>query len=188
MTTRAIGRRRRTQWQGLLRGLRYRLLIPVFRSTHSAEFTARGVANGVFWGLTPTVGLQTIAIAAVWFVGRTLLRKDSSLLQAYIWFWINNPLTIVPMYYAFYVTGLWLTGDGSRSGGYSDFVELWTAAIALGWWDGGVAILRGLGVPLFVGAAPYAIVGTALSYRWALKVVRRRQQRLRSLPVETIRA
>ncbi len=132
-------------------------MVPVFRSTHSAEFTARGVANGVFWGLTPTVGLQTIAIAAVWFVGKSLFRRDSSLLQAYIWVWINNPLTMVPMYYAFYVTGLWLTADGSRSGGYSEFVELWTAARALGWWDGGVALLRGVGVPLFVGAAPYAV-------------------------------
>ena len=79
-------------------------------------------------------------------------------------------------------------GDGSRSGGYSEFVELWTAARALGWWDGGVAILRGVGVPLFVGAAPYAIGGTALCYCWALKVVRRRQQRLRAAPVETIPA
>ena len=74
MTTRAIGRRRRTQWQALLRGLRYRLVIPVFRTTRSPEFTARGVANGVFWGLTPTVGLQTLTIAAVWFVGRTVFR------------------------------------------------------------------------------------------------------------------
>jgi uncharacterized protein (DUF2062 family) len=182
MTMRAIARRRRTQWQAMLRGLRYRLLIPVFRSTHSAEFTARGVANGVFWGLTPTVGLQTIGIAVVWFVGR-LLRRDSSLLQAYIWVWINNPLTMVPMYYAFYVTGLFLTGAGFEAGGYAAFVDLWVGASALPWRDGLMTVLRGIGVPLFVGAAPYAIAGAALSYRWALTVVRRRKARLRPVAV-----
>ena len=56
--------------QSLLRGLRYRLVIPVFRSPHSPEYTARGVANGVFWGLTPTVGLQTIEIVATWLIAQ----------------------------------------------------------------------------------------------------------------------
>ena len=136
---------------------------------------ARGVANGVFWGLTPTVGLQTLEITATWFVGRKAFRRDSSLLQAYIWVWINNPVTMVPMYYAFYVTGLWLTGDGSRSRGYDGFVELWTRAAALSWWQGLTTVVQAIGLPLFLGAVPYAVVGTALAYRWALSVVRHRR-------------
>ena len=46
------------------------------------------------------------------------------------------------------------------------------------WWDGFLAILRAVGAPLFLGAAPYALVGTVLAYRWALALVRRRQRRL----------
>jgi uncharacterized protein (DUF2062 family) len=172
-------RRRRTQWHALLRGLRYRLVIPVFRSPHSAEYTARGVANGVFWGLSPTVGLQTIEIGVTWFLGRRVFSLDSSLLQAYIWVWVNNPVTMIPLYYTYYVTGLWLLGDSTLSKGYAGFVEVWTAAAALGWWTGVVAILQAVGAPLFLGAVPYTIVGTLLAYRWTLRVVRRRQQRLR---------
>ena len=172
-------RRRRTQLQALLRGLRYRLVIPVFRSPHSAEYTARGVANGVFWGLSPTIGLQTIEIAAAWFVGRKFLGLDSSLLQAYIWVWVNNPVTMIPLYYTYYVTGLWLLGDATLSKGYAGFVEVWTAAASLGWWAGLVAILDAVGTPLVLGSVPYTIVGTLLAYHWAIRVVRRRRQRLR---------
>jgi uncharacterized protein len=159
--------------------LRYRLVIPVFRSTHSAEYTARGVANGIFWGLTPTVGLQTVEITAAWLVGRTILRKDSSLLQAYIWVWVNNPVTMIPMYYAFYVTGLWLTGDRSLAQGYAAFAQVWSTTVQSGWLDRFSSILHAIGVPIFVGCVPYAVLGAALSYRWALTAVRRRQQRVR---------
>ena len=140
MTTRAIGRRRRTQWRALLRGLRYRLVIPVFRSTHSAEYTARGVANGVFWGLTPTVGLQTLEITAVWFVGKTLFERNSSLLQAYIWVWVNNPLTMVPMYYAFYVTGLVVDRPTDR--GQAGMPSSSSSGLRRAPWAGGTAAWR----------------------------------------------
>lgn len=180
MSERTVGRRRRrTQLQGLLRSLRYRLVIPVFRSPHSPEYTARGVANGVFWGLTPTVGLQTIEIGAAWLVGRKLFGLDSSLLQAYIWAWVNNPVTMIPLYYTYYVTGLWLLGDSTASTGYAGFVDVWTSATALGWWTGFVAILRAIGEPLFLGSVPYVGVGTLLAYRWSVRVLRRRHQRLR---------
>jgi uncharacterized protein (DUF2062 family) len=164
--------------RALLRGIRYRLLIPVLRSTQSPEYTARGVANGVFWGLTPTVGLQTVEITSTWLVARSLLGKDSSLVQAYIWVWVNNPVTMVPMYFLFYVTGLVMLGDLSTGAGYTAFVTLWTGAAAMPWWDGFLAILSAIGAPLFLGAAPYALLGAAVAYRWALALARRRRQRL----------
>ena len=179
MVARVQAARRRSGVRALLRGLRYRLLIPVLRSTHSPEYTARGVANGVFWGLTPTVGLQTLEITSTWLVARRLLRKDSSLLQAYIWVWVNNPVTMIPMYFLFYLTGVVMLGDLSRASGYDAFLTLWTTAASMPWWDGFLAILRAVGAPLFLGAAPYALVGTVLAYRWALALVRRRQHRLR---------
>lgn len=151
----------------------------MFRSTHSAEHTARGVANGVFWGLTPTIGLQTLEIVATWIVWRKVLRKDSSLLQALIWVWVNNPVTMIPMYYAFYVTGVWLIGGSGLAGGYATFADLWTANTEAGWVVRVAAILRAIGVPLIIGCIPYASVGSTLSYRWALRVVRRRREKVR---------
>jgi len=153
-------------------------VIPIFRSRHAAEYTARGVANGVFWGLTPCVGLQTILIVSTWFVLRNAARRDSSLVQAFIWVWVNNPITMIPLYYAFYVTGLWMTGDAGGAAGYTAFVDLWSTHADAGWLTRVTGIVTAIGVPLFVGCVPYALAGAALSYRWALSLGRRRRQRL----------
>lgn len=147
------------------RWIRYRLIVPVFRSPHSAAHTARGVANGVFWGLTPTVGLQTIEILATWFVLKRVLKRDSSLVQAMVWVWVNNPLTVLPMYYAFYVTGLLMTGARGVEIDYDTFSIT------------GLTITT-VGVPMFVGCVPYAAAGSVLSYLWAMRMIRRRQARL----------
>jgi uncharacterized protein (DUF2062 family) len=179
-------RQRHGQWRSLWRALRYRFIVPVFRSPHPPEYTARGVANGVFWGLTPSVGLQTVAIVATWLVAHKLCRRPSSLLQAFIWVWVNNPVTMVPMYYLFYVTGLWLLGEAGPANGYDTFVALWDANTAGGWFDGLVAIARSIGVPIVIGSAPYATTGGALSYRWALRVVRRRKARVFEATVASV--
>jgi uncharacterized protein len=172
-------RRVRGLIEKLRRALRYRLVIPVFRSRHPPEYTARGVANGVFWGLTPSVGVQTIEIVGTWLVGRSLFRKDSSLLQALIWVWVNNPITMIPMYYAFYLTGLWLMGKSGSVEGYDSFVALWDANIVDSWAERVSGIARSIGAPMMIGSLPYAAVGSALSYHWAARVVRRRQERVR---------
>jgi uncharacterized protein (DUF2062 family) len=123
------------------------------------------VASGVFWGLTPTVGLQTIEILATWGFLKHVVRKDSSLVQAMLWVWVNNPLTMVPLYYAFYVTGLSLTG---RRGVAVDYQSFTVTGLSL----------DNVGVPLLIGCLPYATVGSALAYFWAIGVVTRRRVRL----------
>ena len=146
----------------------------MFRSRHSPEYTARGVANGVFWGLTPTVGLQTFEILATWFIARKVFRADSSLLQAMIWVWVNNPVTMVPMYFAFYLTGLWLTGEAGLD--YDSFASLLNGD---GSWLERVATMAAtVGIPTLIGCLPFAALGGALSYRWATAVVRRRRSRI----------
>ena len=135
------------------------------RSRHSAAHTARGVANGVFWGLTPTIGLQTLEILATWFLARRVFAKDSSLLQAMVWAWVNNPVTVVPLYYIFYVTGLTLTGQRGVAVDYESF-------------DITGLSMTSVGVPLLIGSLPYAVAGSALSYAWAIWIVNRRRARL----------
>jgi uncharacterized protein (DUF2062 family) len=130
----------------------------------------------VFWGLTPTVGLQTLEIVATWLFSRKVLRADSSLIQALIWVWVNNPLTMVPMYYAFYLTGLWLTGGGQATG-YQAFLAIWDRP-GVGWMELVSHAATTVGVPTVLGCVPYAVVGSALSYRWAVNIVRRRHLRM----------
>jgi uncharacterized protein (DUF2062 family) len=172
--------RRRPFVDRVWRLVRYKLLVPVFRSRHSPEYVARGVANGVFWGLTPSIGLQTIEIVGTWFIARRVFGRDSSLLQALIWVWVNNPVTMVPMFYVFYVTGLWMTGASGPIGGYDTFTHLWEKTASLGWMDRAITLAREIGLPMAVGSVPYAAIGAAMSYRWALKVVRHRQHRIRT--------
>lgn len=158
--------------------MRLRLIIPLLRSPHPPEYTARGVANGVFWGLTPTAGVMTLGIVAVWLALKKVARLDSSLLQALLWMHVNNPLTMLPMYYLFYVTGEWLLGEAGVARGYDAFVAIWSVP-GLGFFDRLSRAVTMFGAPLMVGSLPYALVASAFSYRWALAIVRRRRRRPR---------
>lgn len=157
--------------------MRYRLVVPLLRSPHSVEYTARGVANGCFWGLTPSVGFQYLAICGTWFVARSVFRKDSSLVQALAWAWLNNPLTMIPMYFVFYVTGLWLLGQAGRTPGYDAFVGLWNAGSSLGWGARLQTLAASVGLPMIAGSLPYATIGSALAYRWTTALLRGRRRR-----------
>lgn len=65
------------------------------------EFTlARGVAVGLFIGLTPTVGVQTLLMLGA----AVALRANFP--AAFIASWINNPLTFAPLYLGFHGLGL----------------------------------------------------------------------------------
>lgn len=166
--------------QRLRRLIRYKLIIPVFRSPHPPEFTARGVANGVFWGVTPFMGLQTLLMLGTWWILKRAFGKDSSILQALIWAWVNNPITMVPMYYVFYVAGLWLTGTSGSLGGYDAFVALWDQSAHVPGFFARVALLaRQVGLALTVGCIPFALVLSWIAYSWALAATRARRRRIR---------
>jgi uncharacterized protein (DUF2062 family) len=159
--------------------VRLRLLIPIFRSQNPPEYTARGVAIGVFWGVTPFLGVQTLLMIATWHLMRRVFHRDSSLLQALAWSWINNPLTIVPMYYAFYVTGLWLAGHSAPADGYEAFTAMWEESRRYPAIDRAGILAEQLGAAVLVGCVPYALLGSWAAYRWALRVVGTRQERIR---------
>jgi uncharacterized protein (DUF2062 family) len=162
--------------------------VPLFRSRDSAAHTARGVANGVFWGLTPTIGLQTFEILGTWLIARRVFGKDSSLVQAMIWVWVNNPLTVVPMYYVFYLTGMWVLGESGRATGYESFGSL-LVDDGSGWFGRMTTLVTVVGLPVLIGCVPYATFGAFVSYRWAGAIVRRRRERLarRRADYETFR-
>ncbi|MBA1146758.1 DUF2062 domain-containing protein [Ectothiorhodospiraceae bacterium WFHF3C12] len=60
---------------------------------------ARGVAVGLFVGLTPTVGVQTLLMIA----GCVMLRGNFP--AAFLVSWVSNPLTMAPLYVAFNALG-----------------------------------------------------------------------------------
>ena len=57
------GKQRRedySRWERFKRACRLRLVVPLKRSVHSPEHIARGVGIGMFWAMTPTVGIQMV--------------------------------------------------------------------------------------------------------------------------------
>jgi uncharacterized protein len=173
-------RRPHNRIKRLRRYLRYHLLIPIFRSPHPPEYTARGVAIGVFWGVTPFLGVQTFLMVVTWLVLKRVFSKDSSIVQALAWAWINNPLTMVPMYYSFYVTGSWLMGTSAPFGGYDAFVALWEESRHQPTVMARAELLaRQVGLALVIGSVPYALLGSWAGYRWSLGIVRARRRRIR---------
>jgi len=73
------------------------------------EALARGIAVGLFIGLTPTVGFQTMLMVA----GCMMLRGNFPV--AFLISWISNPITMGPLYFAFAVLGDAVFGDFVRS-------------------------------------------------------------------------
>ena len=166
---------------------RHRLIIPLKRSRHPPEHSARGILVGLVWGLTPTVGIQIIGVSLTWLVARRVFGWNFNYLIALAWTVVTNPLTLLPLYYVFYVTGRLMLGEGSGDGvaGYQAFVGAWDRTFAPDTsWREEIAtyfsvIVGDWGLRLFLGSIPYAAVAAAVGYWWGLRfVVRYRRARL----------
>jgi uncharacterized protein len=84
----------------LLRHPRVRALLSRSGSLDVDEYTlARGVAVGLFVGLTPTLGIQTPLM-----LGASILFR-ANFPAAFIVSWINNPFTVAFLYVGFHELG-----------------------------------------------------------------------------------
>lgn len=175
--------RRYSWWRQLVRLLRFRLVVPLLRSPHPPEHTARGVMVGLAWALTPTIGVQMYAVFLTWLVARKLFNWDFNLVVGAAWTWTTNVLTMLPCYYTFYVTGQLLLGHVDNIFGYDSFVGAWELAFGgeRGFWEGLLAyfaiMLRDWGLAMLVGSIPWAIGGGWLGYVLGLRYARRRRAR-----------
>ncbi len=153
----------------------YEHLILPFIETHAPiHQVAWGAALGVFIGLTPTMGVQMYVVAAIWMVVRALFRTTFNLPIAVAMVWISNPITVVPLYYAFLVTGNFFLGLGAGiseaidyqafqdilAGAGSDAGASWLERVMLGarflFWN--------FGWPLIVGGLIWATPFALLTY------------------------
>lgn len=162
---------------------RLKLLIPLKRSPHSAEYSARGVAVGMFWALTPLVGIQMYLCLMTWLLAKQTSSLRFSLVIACAWTWVSNVFTMLPMYYGFYITGQIMIGNWDNISGYDTFIRSFDFAFAdnVGFWDSMLELMallaREVGVAMGVGCLPYAIIGGWLSYDISLKYIRGRRIR-----------
>lgn len=84
--------------------IRKRLLEPLAISRNPPWVDARGVAIGLFVALGLPVGAHSITLAAL----RAAVKYN--IVIAFALTWIINPLTVIPIYYAYYYMGALILG------------------------------------------------------------------------------
>lgn len=132
--------------------------------THGTEATARGIAVGLFVGLTPTVGFQTVFM----ILGCMVLRGNFP--AAFAISWVSNPLTMGPLYWGFYSIGkaVFVLLPGLTASSHTPVGTRIQEGVLL-------ATVGGLMV-----AVPAALVGYLLTHRLAAWLTARRARRRRA--------
>ena len=105
-----------------------RLVQRVLTLDDTPHSIALGTAIGMFVGLTPTVGIQMMVILAI--AGITQRMFHFNRLAGVITVYVSNPLTIVPLYAAFYYIGS-LMVDAPMSP--AEFQERFEQTLNQGW-------------------------------------------------------
>ena len=177
-----MARNNHSAWQKFMRLIRYRLIVPVLRTRHAPEYTARGVFVGIAFGLTPTVGLQIGIVMVLWSIVRSMLpRWDFNLIVALAWVWLSNVFTMVPLYFGFLVTGRMMMGHSESLPSYETFTKELTSTFKVeadgltGFWQQTVNLFDLFGTPMLVGCIPWALIGGWVGYIWTAKYLRRRR-------------
>ncbi len=168
-------------WQQIYRLAHHKLVVPIKRSTHPPEHTARAVMVGLFWAMTPLIGVQMYLVFMTWLVARRSPKLEFGLFIGMAWTWVTNVFTMWPIYYVFYITGRVLSGTHDEIPGYENFIQHWRGAFSSG--EGFFetllvqvkVIVEEKGLPLAIGSIPYAILSAWLGYYFSLKYVIRRR-------------
>ena len=152
-----------------------KLINPVLHSTAPVSEVSLGVAVGVFLGLTPTVGVQMYLVALIWSIYRYIFSRHFNLPVGVAMVWISNPLTMVPIYYLFLLTGYWLL-ETQNGLSYELFREYLIHISSIeGTWEMIVAgarfLLIDLGWPMIIGSIVYAVPGFIISYFMTERIV-----------------
>lgn len=164
-------------WHRMSRAVRFRLIVPMMRSQHSPEHTARGVMVGLVCACIPSpVGQMGLAFAA-WILARRLFAWDFSLIQGLAWTWATNVFTAAPCYYLFFLTGQILLGRWDDLSGYESFVGAFSGLLSgdAGFLDSlynlAKMVVLDWGLAMYVGAVPWAALLGWLGYRLGLRFV-----------------
>ena len=165
------------------RVLKMKLIVPMMRLNLPPEVKAMGVAVGLFWAMTPLVGIQMWIVFMTWVFFRRVLHIDFSLVLGIAYTWVTNVFTMIPVYYIFYVTGQIMRGNFNEISGYShlagivretfmgdlSFVDKWLLLFKI--------LLKDWGVSMAVGCLPWAIISAIVGYYLTMKFEKYRLER-----------
>ncbi len=168
---------------GLWKQVRFKvqehLIKPIMESHAPIPQASLGAAVGMFWGLTPTVGIQMWLVWVTWLFLKFSFHRPFDLLIGTAMVWISNPLTMFFMYYGFLITGYHFfnfLGIAVEPINYDTFTLQLSAITenpALSTFEvvekGFEFLLIDLGFPMIIGSLFYAIPCAFLSYFVASK-------------------
>lgn len=170
-------------WEKTKRLIRLKLIVPLVRSPHPPEYKARGVAVGLAWAMTPLVGIQMWTVFMTWLIAKKVFKWGFSLPLGLAWTWVTNVITMVPIYYIFYITGQIMRGKIHAISGYENlskiiedtfmgdlgFVDKWVLFFKL--------LLKDWGISMAVGCLPWLVVSAILGYYLTMRFERIRLAR-----------
>ena len=154
----------------------YRKLLQLDDTPHSI---ALGAALGMFITFTPTVGIQVLIVLILSMVVR--FNRFAAIVLIYL----SNPVTIIPIYYADYVIGLFVQGESGLS--LEEFGLLWDQSVItageVGFWGATQVLFKSLGtdviIPMFIGGGVLGgfvgVVTYPLTLRWVQRYREGRQ-------------
>ena len=167
-----------------------KLIEPIIHSKLSIEEKARGVAVGLAWAMTPLVGIQMVTVTLTWMIAKKL-KWHFSLPLALAWTWVTNVVTLVPVYYVFYIVGQILRGRWTELTGYESIGRLIENVFLsdASFWDKTkefiMLFVEDWGVSMFLGCIPFVIGGYIIGYRITIRLEKMWQKRKGSKKNET---
>ena len=159
-----------------------KLIEPIIHSKSSTEEKARGVAVGLAWAMTPLVGIQMVTVTLTWLIAKKL-KWSFSLPLALAWTWVTNVITLVPVYYVFYVVGQFLRGKWSELTGYESVSRLIENVFLseASFWEKTkefiTLFVEDWGISMFLGCIPFIIGGYIVGYRFTIRLEKIWQKR-----------
>ena len=170
------------------RRLKDRLIQPFLIANVPVDEVAWGAAIGILTSLLPLFGVQLYVAFALWTLSRWVYGRAFNMPVCFAVSWVMNPLTVVPIYYLYYLTGdsVWdAVTTPTPDWTFSQFEDVFLAAVAPHsgvWWErlfGGAYVLFDFfGWPIVLGSVMWAVPLSAAAYltsRWAVTRYRKLQ-------------
>lgn len=160
----------------MFRAFYNKIVRPIFTINDTPHAIALGVSLGVFIGFTPTMGYQMILVLLI----GTLIRANR--IVAVLLTWISNPITAIPLYYAYYWLGCKVMGvDIWRFSTFAPKVRgIWSGDPEASFWVRVLTVFSKLaneiGAPLFFGSLIIALVLAVPLYPWIRWLLKRHRK------------
>jgi len=146
------------------RMFRRRFLKPVVRSRLKSDVLARTCCWGMVWGLTPSVGLQAVAVMISWVIADRWLKYRFNWPIAMVLTLVTNPFTLAPIYAFYFTVGCGIIQCDMRMGALNQAVRALEEFELLDFLSLSAGPLLHAFAIAWLGSMPFVIAGAVGGY------------------------